>query len=310
MSKVTENFELPLAAKGDFPWGYNLAVHKIDKVLKEISDMACLGGEGSQGPQGPPGPQGETGPMGPQGPAGATGPAGPKGDTGNIGSQGPQGLQGIQGPKGDKGDTGLTGPQGPAGNEGAQGPQGIPGVKGDTGATGNTGPQGPAGADSTVPGPQGPKGDTGDQGPQGIQGVQGPQGPAGGLGYNLPVQALTSSPTDGQTIYFGMLPKAPVTTAGTSKVTIRKPGTIKIAEIYCYSGTAGTNESWSLYIRKNNTTDTLIATVGAATNERIFSNAALSIAMVAGDYFEIKAVNPTWATNPLTTIFGGYVYLE
>ena len=129
-------------------------------------------------------------------------------------------------------------------------------------------------------------------------------------GLTINVQALTSSPADGATIYFGTLPKAPVTVGATSKIFIRKAGTIKHAEIYCYSGTAGTAESWSLYIRKNNTTDTLIATVAAATNERVFTNSSLSIAMAVGDYFEIKAINPTWATNPLTTIFGGYIYIE
>lgn len=130
------------------------------------------------------------------------------------------------------------------------------------------------------------------------------------LGYSINVQALTSSPADGQTVYFGMLPKAPITTANVSKVYIRKAGTLKVAEIYTYSGTAGTAENWSLYIRKNNTTDTLIATVGAATNERVFSNVSLNISVTSGDYFEIKSVNPTWVTNPLTTILGGYVYIE
>ncbi len=111
-------------------------------------------------------------------------------------------------------------------------------------------------------------------------------------------------------IYFGNLPKAPVTVAATSKVYIPKTGTIKRAEIYCYSGTAGTNQAWSGYVRLNNATDTLIATLSVATNERVFSNSALSIAVVAGDYIEIKFINPTWATNPLTTIFGGYIYIE
>lgn len=129
-------------------------------------------------------------------------------------------------------------------------------------------------------------------------------------GYTLSVQALTSSPTDAQTIYFGNLPKAPVTTAGTSKVYIPKSGTIKRAEIYCYSGTAGTNQAWSGYVRLNNLTDTLISTLSVATNERVFSNSALSISVVAGDYIEIKFINPTWTTNPLTTIFGGYIYIE
>jgi hypothetical protein len=130
------------------------------------------------------------------------------------------------------------------------------------------------------------------------------------IGYAINVQALTSSPVDAQTIYFGMLPKVPVTTGGQSKIYIRAAGTIKRAEIYCYSGTAGTAEAWSMYVRKNNTTDTLIQTLSVSAAERVFTNSSLSIAMVTGDYFEIKAVNPTWATNPLTTIIGGYVYIE
>jgi hypothetical protein len=107
-----------------------------------------------------------------------------------------------------------------------------------------------------------------------------------------------------------MLPKAPTTTANISKVYVRAACTIKRAEIYCYSGTAGTNEAWSLYIRKNNSADTLIATVSAATNERVFSNTSLNIAMAAGDYFEIKGSQPTWVTNPATTIYGGHVYIK
>lgn len=132
----------------------------------------------------------------------------------------------------------------------------------------------------------------------------------GYTGYTLAVQALTSSPTDAQTIYFGNIPRAPTSTAATSKIFIRKAGTIKVAEIYCQSGTAGTNEAWSIYVRVNNTTETLIATVSLATGERVWTNTGLSIAVVVGDYIEIKSVNPTWVTNPLTTIFGGYIYIE
>lgn len=134
--------------------------------------------------------------------------------------------------------------------------------------------------------------------------------PAPSEPYTIAVQALTSSPADGATVYFGNMPKAPTTTAGANKIYIRDTCVIKRAEIYTFSGTAGTGEAWSLYIRKNNATDTLIQTVSLATNERIFSNTNLNISMVAGDYIELKWVNPTWATNPLTTIAGGYLYIE
>lgn len=204
---------------------------------------------------------------------------------------------------------GLQGPPGPAGADGAAST--VPGPKGDKGDPGESivGPQGPPGADSIVPGPQGPTGaDSIVPGPQGIQGIPGTAG--SGLGMTIQVQALTSSPADGATVYFGMLPKAPTTTANISKIHVRKAGTIIAANIYCYSGTAGTAEAWSLYIRKNNATDTLIATVSTATSERVFTNAALNIAVAPGDYIEIKGIQPTWATNPLTTIYGGYVYIE
>lgn len=129
-------------------------------------------------------------------------------------------------------------------------------------------------------------------------------------GYTLTLQALTSAPVDAQTIYFGTIPAAPSTTQGTRKVRIPRTGTIKSCVIYSQSGTAGTSESWTLSIRVNNTADNTIAGVGVATNEREWINNSMSVAVSAGDYIEIKSVNPTWATNPNTTIFGGFIYIE
>jgi hypothetical protein len=78
--------------------------------------------------------------------------------------------------------------------------------------------------------------------------------------------------------------------------------------VYCT--TAGTAENWTLAIRKNNTTDTNIATLGVSAAERIFTNNALSISVAAGDYIEIKSTPPVWATNPVGCTFGGTVYIE
>ena len=232
--------------------------------------------------------------VGPAGPQGEPGPQGLQGLPGSPGADGAQGIQGPAGPAGADGAQGIQGPTGPAGADGAQGP------KGDTGDAGAQGPQGI----------QGPVGPAGADGPQGPQGIQGPAGTSGATVYALPVQALTSSPTDGQTVYFGNLPKAPITSAAVSRVYIPRAGTITRAEVWCYSGTAGTAENWSLYVRLNNTSDTLIATVGAAASARRFSNTSLSIQVAAGDYVEIKGVQPTWATNPATTIYGGYLWIE
>jgi hypothetical protein len=260
---------------------------------------------GPQGPEGPAGPQGTTGSQGPKGDDGDQGPQGLKGDKGDIGADST--VPGLQGLKGDQGDTGPQGLQGIQGDTGSQGIQGVKGDIGNTGPKGDTGDQGIQG----VPGNDGATGATGPQGIQGIQGIQGVQGnPGTNFGSVINVQALTSSPTDSQTVYFGTLPKAPTTTANISKIYIRKACTLKVAEIYCYSGTAGTAEAWSLYIRKNNTTDTIIKTLTVNTNERVFTNDALSISLVTGDYIEIKGVQPLWATNPATCIYGGYLYFE
>jgi hypothetical protein len=134
-------------------------------------------------------------------------------------------------------------------------------------------------------------------------------GVGGGLGYTIPVQALASSPADGATTFIGAAPRVPGA-VGLHKIPIVKAGTITAAAIAVYSGTAGTAEAWTLSVRLNNTTDFAIASVGVSANERLFTNPALSIPVVAGDFVSIKSVQPTWVTNPLTTTFGGYVYVQ
>jgi hypothetical protein len=231
--------------------------------------------------------------------------------TAQRGIRGEQGPRGATGPPGPAGEPGRRGDAGPRGDNGRDGTNGAPGTPGEPGAAGTPGAKGDAGSPGTpgTPGAKGDQGIQGIQGERGLQGEQGIQGPAS-TSYAINVQALTSSPADSTTVYFGTLPKAPTTTAGTSKIYIRAAGVIKRAEIYVYSGTAGTSESWSLYIRKNNTTDTLIATLGVSASERVFTNANLAISVAAGDYIEIKGVQPLWATNPLTTIYGGYLYIQ
>jgi hypothetical protein len=257
------------------------------------------GPQGIQGPKGDVGEQGISGTPGPKGDIGPQGTQGTKGDQGLPGISGLNGIDGEPGPQGVKGDTGDRGLQGISGNNGADGQQGI---KGDTGE----------------PGLQGIPGIKGDTGNQGIQGIQGPQGepgiqgiPGTGNGYCLNVQAASqSTTTDSQTLYWGGMIVAPSTTANRWRVYCPKSGTIKAAFIYSYAGTAGTAEAWSMNIRKNNTTDYLIQSLSAATNDRVWQNQVLSIPVVAGDYLEIKEVTPVWATNPATVTRTGQIYIE
>ena len=135
----------------------------------------------------------------------------------------------------------------------------------------------------------------------------------GGLGYSLQGACFeVVSISDNTTYYFGSVPKAINTAADRSRIYIPKAGTIKAAYVFWNSpgAGAGSGEDISVYIRKNNTDDTLIATIGQAANFRIFSNTSLNISVNQGDYFEFKLVTPYWVTNPSNASLSGVVYIE
>lgn len=129
-------------------------------------------------------------------------------------------------------------------------------------------------------------------------------------GYAIQCQALTASPADSVSNYFGTQPITITTTVNLRTFRVPKNSILKRASFLNTAGTAGTAENYSLYIRVNNTTDYLVATVAAAANYRLFENTALNITLNAGDTIEMKTVNPVWVTNPLTSIWGGYLYFE
>jgi len=99
-----------------------------------------------------------------------------------------------------------------------------------------------------------------------------------------------------------------VDASGTHKFTMVESGTIRFVTVNTYSTTAaGTAENISVYIRKNNTTNYLVATIGIAEKLRVFTNANMNVPLIAGDYFEVIIVCPAWATNPTATRIGGIV---
>jgi hypothetical protein len=132
-------------------------------------------------------------------------------------------------------------------------------------------------------------------------------------GYNMAIGTGTvATPTDSDTLYWGITGRVPQTTGGLQRVYIPKTGKIKSALMFWSAalGVAGSGENVSMYVRLNNSTDTLIQTVGNTSSEKTFQNSALNIAVTAGDYIEIKVVFPAWATNPTQVIMSGQVYIE
>lgn len=110
------------------------------------------------------------------------------------------------------------------------------------------------------------------------------------------------TPTNAATVAFGNFAVVPITATispGPYKIYLRGSGYIKGVEFNSYAGgTAGSNQAWSLYLRVNNTTDYLVATVSSTGPIRLFSNQSLNIAYVDGDDVRLVFVNPTWTTVP------------
>lgn len=134
-------------------------------------------------------------------------------------------------------------------------------------------------------------------------------------GYTLITAAsANASPADATTYYCGGVAGfgLTITEGGSTLMYIPKAGTIKAVYIYVtVSGTLASSETSTISLRLNNTTDTSISdTVAPTASAQVYSNTALSIAVVQGDYFEIKWVTPNWVTNPVNVKVGAVVYIE
>lgn len=113
-----------------------------------------------------------------------------------------------------------------------------------------------------------------------------------------------AAPADASTYFFGAFYAAPANSAGTWRIYVPIAGFVRVARYdFASLGVVGTNESFNVSLRKNDTTDYLIASVATTDVHRNFANAALAIPVAAGDFLEFKIVTPTWVTNP-TDVYG------
>lgn len=122
--------------------------------------------------------------------------------------------------------------------------------------------------------------------------------------------ANISSVASATTYYFGNSQLIPGNAPGRYKIYIPKSGTLKVVDIFSYAATAGSGEAWEMFVRLNNTTNTSVATVSAATNERRWVNTSLSVAVVIGDWIEFTCITPTFSSAPNNLRLSGVVMIE
>ena len=129
--------------------------------------------------------------------------------------------------------------------------------------------------------------------------------------YCLNAQLTATGPAD-STTYYSDYANQGVTTADRVRTYIPQSGTIT----KCYlsvvtAGTLGTTETSTLSIRLNNTSDTTVTS--SLANDALtigYSNTALSIAVVAGDYIQLKWVTPAWVTNPTNVEISAFIWIS
>lgn len=143
-----------------------------------------------------------------------------------------------------------------------------------------------------------------------------PSGGSGGTGTSTAPYVfgfINVNPSDATTYYIGSrFGTAPSTSEGLSKQYVTASGTITSAYVLINDeGVTGSNETSTMSVRVNGTTDyTISSAITVDGNPLTFSNAAMSVPVVPGDYFEIKWVTPTWATNPTTVRVHGILGLS
>jgi hypothetical protein len=124
-----------------------------------------------------------------------------------------------------------------------------------------------------------------------------------------------TSPAINTTYYVGST-QASSTTANVHRIYFPSSGTLTSIYIAAYqsSTTVGTGETFSVYVRINNTTDVLLTSSAVANAAQyaynVWSNTNLNTVVNAGDYMEIKIVTPAWATPPGTMYLSGSIEVQ
>ncbi len=118
--------------------------------------------------------------------------------------------------------------------------------------------------------------------------------------YAVQASAAALSPSPSTTYYFGRrFASAPSTTALLAAIIAPDAGTItSVSFVLGVDGTLSSSETFSVYIRVDNTTDHLV-TSSARMDFASFSVVTpLSISVASGANLEVKIVTPAWSVNP------------
>ncbi len=132
---------------------------------------------------------------------------------------------------------------------------------------------------------------------------------SGGANFLQCMGCAAGSPVDSTTYYLSFNSAITVTTTADARTRFIATVACTITKVYgvfTVAGTLGSNENCTLFLRKNNTTNTDISTSIQLTSASVtVSNTGLSISLAAGDYVSWGFTGPAWGTNPTNVSFAG-----
>ena len=129
-------------------------------------------------------------------------------------------------------------------------------------------------------------------------------------GYAINIEAASTNLAANSTYYFGIPVLTVQALANLRRVYIPASGTITGGQIYMRASSSTSNQTWTISIRLNNTTNTTFASTANTSQDKVFSATGLSIAVVAGDYIEITTTTPAWTTAPGSTYIYGSIFIQ
>lgn len=131
----------------------------------------------------------------------------------------------------------------------------------------------------------------------------------------IPFIGTAHNPADGATVILPTTATIPSSSFSANdergRIYVTKAGSIKGALFHAsQGGTFGSNETFTLKVRVNNTTDyDLIPNCTINGYNCVYTASGLNIAVAAGDLLEVFYTAPTWATNPLTVKYSFALYI-
>ncbi len=126
--------------------------------------------------------------------------------------------------------------------------------------------------------------------------------PASGVYTNGFITSLEFDPADSTTYYF-LIRFEQNTVSSTTNIRYYLTNTVTINRVYGafgVSGTLGSAQNCTFFIRKNDTTNTNVTTsLQLTATSNSFNATGLGISLVAGDFITFGFTGPAWTTNPL-----------